>query len=128
MPPAPLLGPRLKELLAERDWRYRDLSERSGIAIPMISKHVNDKNGVSPENQQRYAAALGIPVTELLGDQLDGDLRLTEIHRLLLESRDETAERLVVIAENLQGIRAQLAQLASTLGVRDARGRGRTGR
>ena len=124
----PFLSARLRELLSERGWEQKELSRRSLVAQSTISKHINGRQGVDPENQERYARAFGITVLELVGEDGDEDQLLRLILHRLEEAQDGAADRLEVLNETLLGIQSQLAELRASLGLRDVRGRGRGAR
>lgn len=126
MAPDPFIGARVKELMKERGWSQKELSDHSGVAYTSVSRHLNNRTGVNEGNQARYASAFRISVIELLGDAADGDRRLDLVLVRLAEVREEAADRLEVLNETLLGIQARLAGIEGALAPRARTARARS--
>ncbi|WHY84539.1 helix-turn-helix domain-containing protein [Neobacillus novalis] len=59
------LGLKLKELLKERSLSMRKLSELTEIDTATISKIINGKRKASPDQLQKFAECLGLPIADL---------------------------------------------------------------
>lgn len=114
----PFIGLRVKALMKERDWSQLELARRSGVAYTTISRHVNNKTGVNESNQERYAEAFGIHITELLGDAQSDDQRLRTI-QLVLEGIQAEAERgRAALLQALESLDTRLSAIEAELGPR----------
>lgn len=60
-------GAALKKLRVERGWTLADVSERTGLPAPTLSKVENDKVALTFDKLVRISEGLGIDIAELVG-------------------------------------------------------------
>ena len=64
-------GPLIKRLREEKGWSQRELGRRSGVHHSLISRLENGlQDDTQAHNLLRLAEALGVPLMELLAEEL----------------------------------------------------------
>ena len=59
----------VRRLRAEREWNQRQLAEAAGLSKRTVEWIEGGKRGAQMSTYGRIARALGVPITELLGEE-----------------------------------------------------------
>jgi len=64
-----VLGKNVKKFREGKGWSQRDLANSAQISQPFISAIENDSKDVTSKVLKKLALALGVSITELIGDE-----------------------------------------------------------
>ncbi len=101
----PTLGARLRDARLQASMSQADLSERSGIPKPTLSRYENDHVSPSLNTLARLAGALGITESSLLGDKaspMDAFVRALGLHGVAFTSVGEAQRMAADVAAILK--------------------------
>lgn len=65
------IGRTLTELRQNRGWTLKNLSEATGVSVPVLSKIENNLTGISFETAMKIMGSLSLSLDELTGDRRD---------------------------------------------------------
>lgn len=77
------IGDRIRHALSYRNMSQRELAEKAGITEAAVSRYLKGDRIPRAVTVARIAKALGVPVSELMGDELCGADELDNAVRLV---------------------------------------------
>lgn len=99
-----MLGPYLRQIMAERNMTITDISNATGVSRSILSEVINGKRkSVSPLTMEKLSTGLGVTVEELLKGRYSDEGYVFLIKQL--EKEGITPERLMELLEWVKKIK-----------------------